>query len=221
MRRIAVAVAFALSAHAPAVVVYVNPPVAAWWRQPPPVVFADLNADGRTDFGFTVSVVNMNYNGETTYGWGATNGSGFSSAPLSAGSLVGPSTGLTTVGQQLGDWSWTREPEPPYDTFYSVSMNLPEGDSFWGLRFHDAAGTDHYGWLRFHGHATSTDLSISVVDYAYETDAGVPITVGAIPAPSALTVMATLGLMSARRSRGRVAPAAPGGGLAVAEYVLL
>jgi hypothetical protein len=181
---LAVALALAIGGRASAFVVYVNPPVSAAWTYPNgQFVYADLNADGRTDFGFFLSIWNLQYNGGQQYSWGATNSGGFSSAPLVAGSFAGPSTILTTTSQTLGTWTWNQDPEPPYGTHYSAGMSLPEGDSFWGLRFHDAAETDHYGWIRFEGHATSTSLSISVVDYAYETDAGVPIMVGAVPAP--------------------------------------
>src|SRR5262249_24522656 len=118
MRSTAAILALAFGAHSLGVVVYVNPPVGTGWIQPypPPMIFADLTADGQTDFGFFLSVTNYNYNGERLYTWGATNGSGFSLAPVLAGSLVGPSVNLTGTGQTLGDWSWTREPEPPYRT---------------------------------------------------------------------------------------------------------
>ena len=71
-----------------------------------------------------------------------------------------------------------------------------------GFRFVAAAGTTHYGWMRFAmGAAGSagTSMTRTVVDYAYESTAGESITV--TPAPGALALLGVAGLAGARRRR--------------------
>ena len=72
-----------------------------------------------------------------------------------------------------------------------------------GFRFVSAAGTTHYGWMRFAMGAagsSGTAMTRTVVDYAYESVAGTSIVAGAgIPAPGALALLGVAGLASRRR----------------------
>jgi MYXO-CTERM domain-containing protein len=71
-----------------------------------------------------------------------------------------------------------------------------------GFRFVAAAGTTHYGWMRFlMGAAGSagTSMTRTVVDYAYESTAGESITVTGVPAPGALALLGLAGLATRRR----------------------
>jgi hypothetical protein len=74
-----------------------------------------------------------------------------------------------------------------------------------GFRFVSAAGTTHYGWMRFAMGApgsAGTAMTRTVVDYAYESTAGVSILAGAgVPAPGALALLGFAGLAGARRRR--------------------
>jgi len=75
-----------------------------------------------------------------------------------------------------------------------------------GFRFVAAAGTTHYGWMRFAmGAAGSagTAMTRTVVDYGYESTAGVSILAGAgaVPAPGALALLGVAGLAGTRRRR--------------------
>ena len=75
-----------------------------------------------------------------------------------------------------------------------------------GFRFVSAAGTTHYGWMRFAmGAAGSagTAMTRTVVDYGYESTAGVSILAGAgaVPAPGALALLGVAGLAGKRRRR--------------------
>jgi uncharacterized protein (TIGR03382 family) len=70
-----------------------------------------------------------------------------------------------------------------------------------GFKFVAAAGTTHYGWMRFAmGAAGSagTAMTRTVVDYAYESTAGESITVP-VPAPGALALLGLAGLAGRRR----------------------
>jgi MYXO-CTERM domain-containing protein len=70
-----------------------------------------------------------------------------------------------------------------------------------GFRFVSAAGTTHYGWMRFamgpQG-AAGVGPTRTIVDYAYESVAGTSIAAG-VPAPGALALLGVAGLASRRR----------------------
>jgi MYXO-CTERM domain-containing protein len=71
-----------------------------------------------------------------------------------------------------------------------------------GFRFVAAAGTTHYGWMRFAmGAAGSagTSMTRTVVDFAYESDAGASIGAGVVPAPGAIALLGLAGLAGRRR----------------------
>ena len=75
-----------------------------------------------------------------------------------------------------------------------------------GFKFVSSAGTTHYGWMRFlMGAAGSagTSMTRTVVDYGYESTAGVSILAGAgaVPAPGALALLGVAGLAGKRRRR--------------------
>ena len=71
-----------------------------------------------------------------------------------------------------------------------------------GFRFVSAAGTTHYGWMRFlmgAQPASGNLVTRTVVDFAYESVAGASIAAGAVPAPGALALLGVAGLASRRR----------------------
>ena len=73
-----------------------------------------------------------------------------------------------------------------------------------GFRFVAAAGTTHYGWMRFAmGAAGSagTSMTRTVVDFAWENVAGTSIDAGAgaVPAPGAIALLGLAGLAGRRR----------------------
>jgi MYXO-CTERM domain-containing protein len=78
-----------------------------------------------------------------------------------------------------------------------------------GFKFVSAAGTTHYGWMRFlMGAAGSAGLgnnapTRTVVDFAYESVASASIEAGAgaVPAPGALALLGVAGLVGTRRRR--------------------
>ena len=71
-----------------------------------------------------------------------------------------------------------------------------------GFRFVSAAGTTHYGWMRFlmgAQPATGNLVTRTVVDFAYESNAGASIGAGAVPAPGAIALLGLAGLAGRRR----------------------
>jgi hypothetical protein len=90
-----------------------------------------------------------------------------------------------------------------YGTTAATGLNggwTLSSDNIIGFRFVAAAGTTHYGWMRFAmGAAGSagTSMTRTVVDYAYESIAGQSITV--TPAPGAIALLGLAGLAGRRR----------------------
>jgi MYXO-CTERM domain-containing protein len=108
---------------------------------------------------------------------------------LAANTLIGStsnfssSTATIVFGAAAGQWQ--------YGT-----------DNLVGFRFVSAAGTTHYGWMRFlmgAQPATGNLVTRTVVDFAYESDAGASIGAGAVPAPGAIALLGLAGLAGRRR----------------------
>jgi len=75
-----------------------------------------------------------------------------------------------------------------------------------GFRFVAAAGTTHYGWMRFlmgAAGSSGTSATRTVVDYGWENTAATSILAGAgiVPAPGAIALLGAAGLIGARRRR--------------------
>ena len=110
---------------------------------------------------------------------------------LAAGTLIGStsnfssSTATIAFGSAAGQWQ--------YGTNNIV-----------GFRFVSSAGTTHYGWMRFlmgSQPASGNLVTRTVVDFGYESVAGVSIAAGAVPAPGALALLGVAGLAGTRRRR--------------------
>ena len=89
--------------------------------------------------------------------------------------------GTTAATGLLGGWTYSSE-------------------NIIGFKFVAAAGTTHYGWMRFAMGAagsSGTAMTRTVVDYAYESTAGESITV--TPAPGAIALLGLAGLAGRRR----------------------
>jgi len=88
--------------------------------------------------------------------------------------------GTTSTTGLLGGWTYS-------------------SDNIIGFKFVAAAGTTHYGWMRFAMGAANATLgpTRTLVDYAYESTAGESITV--TPAPGAIALLGLAGFASRRR----------------------
>ena len=100
----------------------------------------------------------------------------------STGSYNTATTGVV-FGAAAGNWQYSAE-------------------NIIGFRFVAAAGTTHYGWMRFAMGAagsSGTSMTRTVVDYGYESTAATSILAGAVPAPGALALLGLAGLATRRR----------------------
>ena len=102
----------------------------------------------------------------------------------STGSYNTATTGVV-FGSAAGNWQYSAE-------------------NIIGFRFVAAAGTTHYGWMRFlmgAAGSSGTSMTRTVVDYGWESAAAVAITAGAgsIPAPGAIALLGLAGLAARRR----------------------
>ena len=87
--------------------------------------------------------------------------------PVTSTSSYNTSTTPVTFGAAAGNWQ------------YSATNII-------GFRFVAAAGTTHYGWMRFAMGAagsSGTSMTRTIVDYAWETTAGLPILAGSQGGP--------------------------------------
>jgi MYXO-CTERM domain-containing protein len=110
---------------------------------------------------------------------------------LASGTLIGASSNFSSAtatisfGSAAGQWQY-------------ASNNIV------GFRFVSSAGTTHYGWMRFlmgSQPASGNLVTRTVVDFGYESVAGVSIAAGAVPAPGALALLGVAGLAGKRRRR--------------------
>ena len=108
---------------------------------------------------------------------------------LALGTSIGSTGSFNTLttgvvfGSNAGNWKYSAE-------------------NIIGFRFVAAAGTTHYGWMRFlmgAAGSSGTSMTRTVVDYAYESTAGASIVV--TPAPGALALLGVAGLAGGRRRR--------------------
>ena len=102
----------------------------------------------------------------------------------STGSYNTATTGVV-FGSAAGNWQYSAE-------------------NIIGFRFVAAAGTTHYGWMRFlmgAAGSSGTSMTRTVVDFGFESVAGVAIAAGdgAIPAPGAIALLGLAGLAARRR----------------------
>ncbi len=127
--------------------------------------------------------------------WGPTVNTWYSAGGVNAGPYNLP--GGTVIGGAAAGFF-----RPGGATNIAPQMNLNSSDNYLGFMFVNEDNSDlvHYGWLQLEFGATAGDRAI--VRYAYESDAGVSITVpSAIPEPSTLALLAlgATGLIARRR----------------------
>ena len=103
----------------------------------------------------------------------------------STGSFNTSTTGVV-FGSNAGNWKYSAE-------------------NIIGFQFVAAAGTTHYGWMRFAMGAagsSGTSMTRTVVDFGYESTAATSILAGAgavVPAPGALAFLGLAGFATRRR----------------------
>lgn len=131
----------------------------------------------RSEFVTTLNVIG----GQVLHGglnsslvWAATDGESIAATP--------PSNSNWSVGQFIH--------HPILTSNFAIGQ-----EAYIGVRF-DLGSGFHYGWIG----VTRTGVTLDAFAWAYETQPGVPIAAGAIPAPAA-GVLFGLGLIGASRRR--------------------
>ena len=138
-------------------------------------------------------------------------GSGMNFLGSFGGGMVSAATGVGSPGNLAGGTSIGASSD--YNSSISTAVFGSAAGSWQygtnnlvGFRFVAAAGTTHYGWMRFlmgSQPAIGNRVTRTVVDFGYESVAGESILAGAgtVPAPSALALLGIAGLAGARRRR--------------------
>ena len=99
----------------------------------------------------------------------------------------------TTTAKRYGE----SRPTLPNDWYYGNFFAA----GYLGLQIKDDLGDSHYGWA--HVTVDLNDLEVVVHEWAYNSQAGVPIEAGHVPEPATLTLFSFGGLMMLRRRRRR------------------
>ena len=102
---------------------------------------------------------------------------------IAAGTAIGAASffygsSSATLGTLVGQWT-------------------ANSTGIFGFKFLAADGLTHYGWMRLAIGANAATRSI--VDYGFESTAGVAIGAGAVPAPGAIALLGLAGLATRRR----------------------
>ena len=140
------------------------------------------SSGGGMNFFNTTGGGQMRYPGLTT---GPAGNLALGTSIGSTGSFNTSTTGVV-FGAAAGNWQYSAE-------------------NVIGFRFVAAAGTTHYGWMRFAMGAagsSGTSMTRTVVDYGYESTAATSILAGAgavIPTPGAVALLGLAGLAARRR----------------------
>jgi len=106
----------------------------------------------------------------------------------------GAEIGSGSIYQNSG-WLWTAAPG---------SGNFGAGGGYIGLQMINPSTDIYYGWLHMAGmqNEAQKDMTVTFDGWAYETEAGVPIDVGKIPAPGAIMLGSIgIGVVSWLRKR--------------------
>jgi hypothetical protein len=83
-----------------------------------------------------------------------------------------------------------------------TAFNLNSSENLVGFRFlNEDTGAVHFGWLRIELGANGGVQPRNIVEWAYESQAGVGIAAGVIPAPGAIALLGLAGLAGSRRRR--------------------
>jgi len=149
----------------------------------------DLDSDSNNDIKFNV---------ESKNSWGAdlvVNATGvYGGGAIGPGPVSNLAPGYSVNSGGVFSWNWLAYSSGALGQFPGITGYI-------GVSFGNAGGT-HYGWIQVSVPANAD--GITIIDYAYETDPGIGILVGAVPEPGSAGLVG-LGLlaMGAGRSRRR------------------
>ena len=134
-------------------------------------------------YGTSTSAIS--FYGTTGTGYMRNPGAGTSTGRtnIAAGTAIGGASffygsSTATLGTLVGQWT-------------------ANSTGIFGFKFLAADGLTHYGWMRLAIGANAATRSI--VDYGFESTAGVAIGAGAVPAPGAIALLGLAGLATRRR----------------------
>ncbi len=111
--------------------------------------------------------------------------------------IMTPASSNLVAGTSIGSANSFGNASGPFISTSPGGWSL-NASGYFGVQFQTADSSVHYGWVQFAYGATGLDRT--VVDYAWESDAGVSILAGAgVPAPGALAILGMAGLFGRRR----------------------
>jgi MYXO-CTERM domain-containing protein len=174
----------------------------------------DMTGDGINDFAFGFEAVSppKPYVDARTFVDGALpNQSGIigvltkanTGLPVTlAGTMIDASYAATFPPQPIADGRGYMYENGNGDAVVGDWSNTATTDAYVGVELALSGGT-RFGWLHFIDDPVSNPLTLTLVDYAYESAPGVGLQAGVIPEPSvgALGALGLAGLLASRRRR--------------------
>jgi len=163
--------------------------IGGWWNPstPQPV---DIDGDGVVDFSFWGDQFN------TSAGFRSFTLNRYlitpSPPPNIGGAVAALDEGFLIASGSTNEYlRWFGDDHDYWSTLMSQLSSGREGE-FWGVRAYigiefEIDSAVHYGWIDVQGHSSLPNLT--VYGWAYESTPGMPIMAGAIPEPSALSLI--------------------------------
>ncbi len=110
--------------------------------------------------------------------------------------------GTTALNMNFGDLIGPGQNYGSNSSANNAQWNLNSSNNLVGFRFQNEANGNqiHYGWMRISLAATAGGQPRAIVEYAYESVAGVAIQAG-VPTPGAASLLGVAGLAAMRRRR--------------------
>jgi hypothetical protein len=151
------------------------------------------NTDGGD--GATVPGWDVNPWGSSTLSFFSSLGGGYVRAPGTSSGVSNLAFG--TVVDASSDFGGG-----PAQTSGSNPFTFNSSNNLVGFRFRDdVTNLTHYGWMRIEVAGTLAGQPRAIVEYAFESQAGVSIAAGVIPAPGAIALLGLTNLAGSRRRR--------------------
>jgi hypothetical protein len=168
----------------------------------------DVDGNGQGDLGF---IYLWDYSTDIHVEWifaGGRPQDGFTAPLVPAGSLIGAASSFAQSSFLVKDLHRhvNGADEGPLEwSMWAPGSPTTEDPVFIGFRFGDPAATHHFGWIRYRIAISPTNPNsfdgAQILDFAYETEPGVPIIAGAVPSPMSALPLAAF-FLARRRRRG-------------------
>jgi hypothetical protein len=136
------------------------------------------------------------------------NSNQWAAAGLPDGVAVGPLTSWIPVSSAAVTWARIISGGPLQSAFATPWNMAAQGTALsLPVKFSDGLGATHYGWIRIRRDNPDQSMyyTMTLLDYAYESNANTPIVTGVVPSPGPVVLLACGGVLAGFQRRSRKA----------------